>query len=87
MTENEGIRCFCSRRPLLAKLGRDPKMGQYVHVRVFKQARIYGEVVVTEGVVHLRCRECLRWTRITIKHMEADVKKDELLPVRLEIAS
>ena len=64
-TKNE-LRCFCSRTPLLATYGLDDKGNLYVHVRIFKQRRVYGEVVATEGKVSLRCRECLRWHRVNI---------------------
>lgn len=38
----------------------------YVHVKVYKQARIFGEVLVTEGTVELHCRECLRWHKVVM---------------------
>jgi hypothetical protein len=60
------LRCFCNRKPLLAVYGVDEKGKLYVHVRVYKQARLYGEVLVTDGTVKLRCRECLRWHTVVI---------------------
>ena len=64
-THNE-LRCFCSHRPLLAVYGLN-KGELYVHVRIFKQQRIFGEVVVTGGIVQLHCRECLRWHKVVIR--------------------
>ena len=64
-TINE-LRCFCGRKPLLAVYGVNNKKQPYLHVKIYKARRIYGEIVVTEGVVHLCCRECLRWHRIYI---------------------
>lgn len=64
-TKNE-LRCFCSRAPLLAMYGVDEHGKLYVHVRIFKQNRIYGEVIVREGRVSLHCRECLRWHTVKI---------------------
>lgn len=61
------LRCFCSRTPLLATYGLDEKGAPYVHVKVFKQDRIFGEIVVTGGEVKLRCRECLRWHSVVIR--------------------
>lgn len=61
------IRCFCSRRPLLAKYGRDSDGLLFVHAKIYKQKRIYGEFVFTEGTVRLRCRECLRWYVLRIR--------------------
>lgn len=73
------IRCFCSRTPLLAVAGRNQRTNEpYVHIKVFKQGRIFGEVVVTEGVVRLRCRECLRWHKVRIRHVGVDSKPEEL---------
>lgn len=59
-SKNE-LRCFCSRSPLLAVYGIDQDGRLYVHIKVFKQGRIYGESVCYGGDVKIRCRECLRW--------------------------
>jgi hypothetical protein len=71
------VRCFCSRAPLLALAGRDTQGRLYVHMKVFKAKRLYAEMVATQGVVSLRCRECLRWHRISIK-AEVEVKESPL---------
>ena len=65
-TKNE-LRCFCRRSPLLATYGVDEEGKLYVHVKVYKQGRIFGEVLIVEGVVKVRCRECLRWHRVIIR--------------------
>lgn len=65
MTDRNEIRCFCARQPLLAIYGID-KGKPYVHVKVYKNRRIYGEILVTKGDIQLRCRECLRWYTIEI---------------------
>lgn len=49
---------------MLAVYGLDGDGKLYLHVKVYKQGRIYGEMVVTEGEVKIRCRECLRWHRV-----------------------
>lgn len=46
--------------------GVDEEGQLYVHVKIYKQARIYGEIICTGGTVRLRCRECLRWHRVRI---------------------
>lgn len=51
---------------MLAMYGVDEHGKIYVHVRIFKQNRIYGEVIVREGKVSLHCRECLRWHTVKI---------------------
>lgn len=68
MTSKTGeMRCFCSRRPLLAKYGRDPKGELFLHIKVFKQARLYAEIRVSANAqVRITCRECLREHRVKI---------------------
>jgi hypothetical protein len=64
-TSNE-LRCFCSRHPLLATYGLTQQGKVYLHIKVYKQGRIYGEVVVEDGKVSLHCRECLRWHSVKV---------------------
>lgn len=53
-------------------------------MKVYKAKRLYGEMVATSGTVMLRCRECYRWHRITIRQ---DVTVDEVeLPHRIPVA-
>lgn len=58
------LRCFCSRKPLLAIYGMDERNRAYIHVRVYKQQRVFGDVVIYGGEVKILCRECLRWYKI-----------------------
>jgi len=44
--------------------GNDKFGKPYVHVRIFKQGRIFGDVIMYSGPVKICCRECLRWHRI-----------------------
>ena len=60
------LRCFCSRKPKLAKYGLDAHNRLYVHVKIYKQRQVYGEILAQEGVVKILCRECLRWHRIKL---------------------
>jgi len=76
------LRCFCSRSPLLAVYGVGGDGKLFVHVRVFKQRRIYGEMLVTEGKVKLRCRECLRWHTVVIRQPgKAVLEEDKVTPL------
>jgi hypothetical protein len=62
------MRCsFCSRSPLLAMYGIDFDGRLFIHVRVYKQRRIFAEMMYKGGEVSIVCRECLRWHRITIR--------------------
>lgn len=88
MTERRGaheLRCFCSRKPLLAVYGIDQKGRLYVHVKVYKQSRIFGEMVFVGGEAHIRCRECLRWHVIVFvdrrktAHLEESAEPKEIL--------
>lgn len=61
------IECFCARKPLLALAGRDSRTGKsFVQVRVVKNGRPISEVIITSGVMHIRCRECLRFHKVTV---------------------
>ena len=61
------LRCFCGREPLLATYGVDGRGKLFVHVKIWKQKRIFGELIIEGGIVKLRCRECLRWHRVIIR--------------------
>lgn len=71
------IRCiFCSRNPLLATFGLDEQRKPFVHVKVYKQKRVFANVVVTGGPVHLQCRECNRWLKINfVRYREIDLQQ------------
>ncbi len=66
LTDQQELRCFCARRPLLAMYGiREGKL--FVHIKIYKQNRIFGESLHTQGVVKIHCRDCLRWHTVTIQ--------------------
>lgn len=68
MARTEGdLRCICRHEPLLGRYGLDSKGHLYVHVKVFKGGRIFGEMYFTEGTVRIRCRECKRWFTVKIR--------------------
>lgn len=50
---------------MLAMFGLSQDGRPYVHVRVFKQHRVYADMLVRQGELELICRECFRWHRIT----------------------
>jgi len=77
------LRCFCSTEPLLATYGVDDEGRLYVHVKIYKQRRIFGEVIVTEGIVRLICRECFRWHKVNIKQHGEAVLSEEPVPSEL----
>lgn len=74
------LRCTaCSRHPLMAKLHRDESGQPYVHVKIYKQGRVYGEVVVTKGSeIWLRCRECNRWHCIKMESTDTPMTEANL---------
>ena len=78
-TDETQIRCvFCARSPLLATFGLDRDRRPFVHVKVYKQKRIFGNVYVTGGPIHLQCRECLRWLKINFVRLhEVDLEAVE----------
>lgn len=71
LTKNE-LRCFCSRAPLLAMYGLNEQGRTYVHIKVYKQRRIYGESIHYGGEVRIKCRECLRWNVILFVSPDKD---------------
>lgn len=76
------LRCFCSREPLLATYGIDSKGKLFLHVKIWKARRIYGELVIEGGLVKIRCRDCLRWHTIHVRKNHAFLQQtDENLPV------
>lgn len=73
------IRCFCNKHPLLAICGRDNKTGEpFVHIKTWKQGRLYVEAVVTSGVVRIRCRDCFRWHTVRIIRDSVRIKEEKL---------
>ena len=59
---------------MLGIVGHD-SAGTFLHVKVYKQARIYAEMIAYSGIVKVRCRECLRWHVVTITKMSADFEQ------------
>lgn len=61
------LRCVCSKRSLLGLCGRDADGQPFVWVKIFKQGRVFGEIVTSDGVTRIRCRDCLRWHVVTVR--------------------
>jgi hypothetical protein len=64
MRHEKEMRCFCRRKPLLATFGVDKNGTLFVHVKIYKANRIFGELIIEAGPVKIRCRECLRFHTI-----------------------
>jgi hypothetical protein len=76
------LRCFCGRTPLLATYGIDNKGKLFIHVKIWKARRIFGELVIEGGPIKIRCRDCLRWHVIRIYQDQAILQETrEELPV------
>lgn len=56
---------LCTFRPLLATYGIDSSGKLYVHIKVYKGHRIFGNIFAT-GDVKLQCRDCLRWHSVKV---------------------
>lgn len=50
---------------MLAMYGIDEKGQLYVHIKIYKQNRLYSESWHSGGVLKLCCRNCLRWHTVT----------------------
>lgn len=77
------LKCFCSRRPLLAMYGVDERGRLYVHIKVYKQRRVFAELIAREGQVEINCRECLRWHTVTFRKNETAELKEIDRPVEV----
>lgn len=71
------LRCFCRGEPLLATYGVNKTGDLFVHVKIYKQNRIYGEIVFEGGIAKIRCRNCLRWHRVVFRTNVVTLSEDE----------
>jgi hypothetical protein len=70
---------------LLAVYGIDDKGRTYVHCRVYKQNRVYGDWIAHGGEVKLLCRECLRWHVIRfIDEGQRAVLQESAMPAEVD---
>ena len=75
--QEEQLRCFCARQPLLAKYGiRDGK--PFVHIKIYKQQRVFGEMVLETGTIRIKCRDCFRWHKISIRKGKVSLESQRL---------
>lgn len=61
------IRCICTARPILAIARVSSSGTRYVHIRIYKQRKVYGEIVIEEGLVRMKCRSCGHWYSLHVK--------------------
>lgn len=66
------IRCTCEQRALLGIYGVDER-GLYVHIKIHKSQKLYGEMWVrgNKAQAEIRCRSCRRIFKITIQEFPA----------------
>ncbi len=74
------LRCFCSRQPLLATYGVDSRGKLFLHIKIWKARRIYGELVIEGGLVKIHCRDCLRWHKIRVIQNQAVLEQTDENP-------
>jgi len=74
MRTTNDLRCFCPEKPLLATYGIDEDRQLYIHVRIWKQNRIFGEMIVKSGIVKIHCRCCLRWHTVVMREASANLR-------------
>lgn len=70
------LRCICSHRTLLAKVARDPETGApCLHVKALKKGqRAPLEMLLLSGTAKIRCRDCLRWFRISVRREKIEFR-------------
>jgi len=49
-------------------------------VKAYKQQKIITELVVTSGIVRLRCRNCNRWLTLNVKTEKVTARNEPLPP-------
>lgn len=74
------IRCeFCRFHPILAITGRDDETGEpFLHIKSYKQSRVYVEIVVLSGTVMIKCRDCYHWHKLTIRRSSIEAVPEPL---------
>lgn len=79
------LRCFCRHTPLLATYGLNSQGKIYIHVKIYKSGRVYGEVYVEDGAsVRLHCRDCLRWHRVVIRQPGMVNLQEDKVPASID---
>jgi hypothetical protein len=78
-SRGQQLRCFCAHKPLLGIYGIDNRGKLFVHIKVYKADRVFGEVIVT-GDVKIRCRDCYRWHTVVIIQPDRAVLQESTDP-------
>jgi hypothetical protein len=60
--------------------GIDEKGRLYVHQRIYKAGRVFGETLFYGGTVALLCRECLRWQEVVFQESSSAVLEPMDMP-------
>lgn len=69
------LRCFCRKAVLLAVCGRYPDTGRLFAQIKHRQGSGFAEVIVTGGVVKMRCHACTRWHTLRMKDGEPALER------------
>jgi hypothetical protein len=77
MPREHELRCFCRTQPLLATYGVDASGELFVHIKIYKQSRIFGEIIFKDGVAKIKCRNCLRWHKVIFRPKSVVLSPDE----------
>jgi hypothetical protein len=85
MSQEKELRCFCRTQPLLATYGVDSTGELFVHVKIYKQNRIFGEIIFKGGIAKIRCRNCLRWHKVIFRSRSVELTTDEILEAQVSI--
>lgn len=71
------IHCVCKYKPKLAVYGINKDGKLFVHVKIYKGNRIFGEFIAEGGIFKIKCRDCFRWYNIHM-HGISSVAIDEV---------
>lgn len=70
------LRCFCKANLKLAEYGLDAVGKVFVHIKIYKAGKVFGEVKSTSGDLKIRCRACGRWHIVLIRVNDAVLRHD-----------
>ena len=68
---------------MLAVYGIDTDGKLYIHVKIYKQRRVFGELIIKNGEVNILCRDCYRWHTIKMTGRTASLHEMQNPPAEL----
>jgi hypothetical protein len=62
------LKCICPTKRTLARYGIDEKDNLYLHIKVYKQRRVFAQLVINAPAkLRIQCPACGRWHGIVMR--------------------